>query len=300
MPLASIITNNNVTVAFAGGFTKTVRSDSSMFKRVLDLIKTKATDAVLAAAMDLASAIKRHASGKFEVTDGGVVSIDGEALPNSLSVRIVKFADEGFDFEPLLKFWNNVKKNPDQRAKTDLYAFLEHNGIPITADGCFIGYRAVKNDWFDKRTGTMLNTVGTVLKMNRADCDADPNQTCSRGLHVAAYNYARHSYGSGDDRLLEVKVNPEHVVAIPTDYNGEKMRVCEFTVMAENVDGIVNRTVYDPQNVQTLQVTDDGWDDQDDESGATVVAAGPVVNLGHDGWQTQKRLKNGRFGSKRK
>jgi hypothetical protein len=293
MPLASIITDQIVTVAFAGGFTRQVRKDCSMFKRVLDLIKSKASDSVLLAAMDLASTIKKHASGLFDVGADGIVAIDGEELPNALSKRIIQFANEGFDFEPLLKFWANCKKNPDPRAKTDLYSFLDHNGIPITSDGCFIGYRAIRNDWLDKHSQSMMNTVGAVLTMDRALCDSDPNQTCSRGLHVAAYNYAKNNFGGTGDRMIEVKVNPEDVVAIPVDYNGEKMRVCKFVVMSENQDGIIKRAVYDPQNVNELDISDE--EDQDNEDGAVSSNVGGGAN---DSWMGQKRLKNGRFGKK--
>jgi hypothetical protein len=313
MTLAKIITSQIITVTFDSGITRQVRRDSSMFDRVVDLIKNGASDNLLQAAMDLAQSIKRHASGLFDVTDAGVVSVAGEALPDSLSKRIITFANEGFDFAPLLKFWDNCKKNPDPRAKTDLYAFLEHNGIPITSDGCFVGYRAVRNDWLDKHTGTMMNTVGAVLTMDRALCDSDPNQTCSRGLHVAAYNYARHNFGSGDDRLINVKVNPADVVAIPVDYNGEKMRVCKFEVMAENQEGIINRPVYDPQNVAALG---GDWEDEDgdedgdedsqmfsgigesDESGAVSSAGGNSGGANGDGWKSQPRLSNGRFARK--
>lgn len=293
MPLAHIITDQIVTVAFAGGFTRQVRKDCSMFNRVLDLIKTKASDSVLLAAMDLAASIKKHASGLFDVDDSGVVSIEGESLPNALSKRIIQFANDGFDFAPLLKFWDNCKKNPDPRAKTDLYSFLDHNGIPITSDGCFIGYRAIREDWLDKHSGTMMNTVGSTLTMDRALCDSDPNQTCSRGLHVAAYNYAKHNFGGAGDRMIEVKVNPEDVVAIPVDYNGEKMRVCKFVVMSENQDGIIKRSVYDPQNVAPLSVPTE----EDSEEGAVSTAGSKSPNLTQP-WQNQKRLKNGRFGKK--
>lgn len=293
MPLAQIITNDGITVAFAGGTLKVVRSDSPMFAQVLKLIKEKATDAVLEASMDIASKIAKHASGLFSVADGKVF-IGADELPKSLGDRIVRFANEGFDFNPLVLFWENCKLNPDPRAKSDLYAFLEHNGIPITSDGCFIGYRAVRHDFMDKRTGTMSNAVGNVVAMKREDCDADPNQTCSRGLHVAAYNYARNHYGSfggieNTDRLLDVKVNPKDVVAIPVDYNGEKMRVCAFTVVAENTAGVVQRPLYDPQNV----ATSDPVETEDDESDAVVVAGGT------DNWKSQTRLSNGRFGPRK-
>jgi hypothetical protein len=65
--------------------------------------------------------------------------------------------------------------------------------------------------------------------MDRGKVDADRERTCSAGLHVAAWNYAESFYFNG--HLLEVEVNPRDVVAVPTDYNNEKMRTCEYKVV---------------------------------------------------------------------
>jgi hypothetical protein len=46
------------------------------------------------------------------------------------------------------------------------------------------------------------------------------------------------SFASGDDKILDVEVSPADVVAVPTDYNGTKMRVCRFKVVAES-QGII-------------------------------------------------------------
>jgi hypothetical protein len=51
-------------------------------------------------------------------------------------------------------------------------------------------------------------------------------------LHVATFDYAQ-KFASGDDRLVEVHVDPSDVVCVPEDYNGTKMRVCAFKVVAE-------------------------------------------------------------------
>jgi DNA-binding transcriptional regulator/RsmH inhibitor MraZ len=83
----------------------------------------------------------------------------------------------------------------------------------------------------DLQTGKFDNHPGKTPKMDRKDVDPDRNQTCSRGLHVAAYIYAKDFYGNG--HLLEVKVNPKDVVAVPPDYNAQKMRVCEYFVVRE-------------------------------------------------------------------
>jgi len=48
---------------------------------------------------------------------------------------------------------------------------------------------------------------------------------------VAAFSYAHDQYSNGN--LIEVKVNPMNVVAVPEDHNNEKMRVCEYEVLAK-------------------------------------------------------------------
>ena len=52
-------------------------------------------------------------------------------------------------------------------------------------------------------------------------------------------SYAQ-SFASGDDKLLDVEVDPSDVVAVPTDYNGTKMRVCKFKVVAES-QGLIEK-----------------------------------------------------------
>lgn len=282
-------TKNSLIINFAGA-TRTLDLANALAKKALDLIKAGASDQEILRAIDVAAVINQ--TGTFRVQDG-LVYVDGEVLPDSLGNRIIDFVNEGLPTKPLILFWQNCKLNPDPRAKTDLYKFLEHNGHPITSDGCFIGYRSVRKmddgklvDW---NTGKFDNSVGKIVRMKREDCDDNPNQTCSRGLHVAAMEYAK-NFNSGADRVLvDVKINPKDVVAIPTDYNGQKMRVCEFQVVAIN-EGTITRPCYDPENVVEA-------DEQDDESGAVVVSAAvdTVAAAPMTGWKNQARDKSGRF-----
>ena len=159
--------------------------------------------------------------------NGVVVDSNGEALPDDLTKRMAGMMAEGFDALPLERFWNNLRLNPSNRAKQLLWNFLAHQGHALTEDGCFIGYRGVSDDLKDLRTGTFDNSPGQVCKMDRDKCDPNPNNTCSSGLHVGSYDYAS-SFGPV---VVEVKVNPMNVVSVPVDYNGQKMRVCEFQVL---------------------------------------------------------------------
>lgn len=252
MVQALIKTANSLILNFVGGITKKVDSPA-LIEKVLNAYKAGASDQQILEIIDLTLLIKKHPSGLFGVKDG-LVYVDEEAVPDALSSRIIDFANNGLPFEPLIKFWNNCKLNPDSRAKTDLYRFLEHNGIPITSDGCFIAYRAVRNDYMDKYTGKISNHVGSIISMPRSQVNCDPNVTCAFGYHAAAYDYARNTYGANiglesGDRLMEVKIDPRDVCAIPSDYCMQKMRVCKYEVIAENKDGVIRRPLYDENNV---------------------------------------------------
>jgi hypothetical protein len=80
----------------------------------------------------------------------------------------------------------------------------------------------------DIHTRTFSIKLGEVVKMDRSECDSNPEQTCSSGLHIGAPGYVK-GFGSGSSRkIIACLVNPAHVVAVPTDYSFEKMRVCEY------------------------------------------------------------------------
>lgn len=196
----------------------------------------------------------------LELRDGVLFGGD-EAIPTELNARIMKHKDLGLPFEPLLKFWENLKLNPSYNSRQQLFHFLENNGHPLTDDGCFIAYRGVTEDFKDKHTRQFDNSVGAKPSMDRALVDDNPNNTCSRGLHVACYDYAN---GFGP-QLIEVKVNPRDVVCVPTDYNGTKMRVCEFEVVAVGQNMRTESVYGQPEPVQPEE-TEEETEEEDDNS----------------------------------
>lgn len=216
------------------GKTTTINRDDGRYDQVIQKIKEGKLDEIIPL-LSIADSLSERG---FQVIDG-VVHVDGDALPESLSIRVLDFFNNNLPFEPLLKFWAKLKTNPSFNSRQMLFKFLEHNGHPITTEGNFIAYRAVRNDFLDKHTGKMDNSVGNIVEIDRSKVDDNPNNTCSHGLHVATMSYAQ-TFGSGDDRLLDVEVSPADVVAVPTDYNGTKMRVCRFKVVAES-QGLISK-----------------------------------------------------------
>lgn len=231
----SVIINHNAK-------TTAIRRGDSRFDKVVECIRDNRLDEI-PEILDTESAFAK----KGLTLKDGLLYMGEDSLPETLSKRVIALVENNLPIEPMVNFWNNLKSNPSFNSRKMLYAFLEHNGHPLTQDGCFIAYRGVTSDFKDCHTSTFDNSVGQVVAIDRNKVDDNPNNTCSSGLHVACFDYAK---GFGP-KLIEVKVNPADVVTVPVDYNGTKMRVCKFEVMAEC------------ENIRTEHVYDDS-DDQDE------------------------------------
>ena len=210
------------------GTTTTINVEDGRYDKVLQKIKEGKLDEIV----PLLSIAKSITDSGFTIVDG-IVHIEDEPLPESISTRVLDFYNNGLPFQPLLKFWSKLKSNPSFNSRQMLFKFLEHNGHPLTSEGNFIAYRAVRSDFLDKHTGKMDNSIGNIVEVPRSQVDDNPNNVCSHGLHVATMSYAS-TFRSGDDKILDVEVDPADVVAVPTDYNGTKMRVSRFKVVAES------------------------------------------------------------------
>lgn len=221
-----LITPDALTVIFTEGHPISVATNDARYNDILNLIRAGRHNEILGL-MDRSEQIKEHTKGKFLVRNG-VVVIDEESLPEALSDKLLEFCDQKQDTRALELFWHNLKKNPSKESRRDLYDFMRANLMPITPNGHFIGYKKVRADFKDCYTGTISNKPGRIIKMLRAEVDGNRNNTCSRGLHVAAYSYAS---GFSNGVLLEVEVNPRDVVAVPPDYKQQKMRVCRYRVI---------------------------------------------------------------------
>ncbi len=167
----------------------------------------------------------------------GNISIQGEKLfwkntelHNSLTRRIIRMFQEGFSIEPMVNFMENLMQNPSHTAVQELYGFLENNDLPITPDGCFLAYKKVNDDYTDCHTGTIDNSVGQKVSMDRNMVDDNRNNTCSSGLHFCSLNYLQYFGGS---RIVILKISPSAVVSIPRDYDNSKGRCCEYEVIGE-------------------------------------------------------------------
>ena len=83
--------------------------------------------------------------------------------------------------------------------------------------------------------------------MDRSKVEADRRITCAAGLHVAAWGYAS---GFSGTKILEIKINPRDVVAVPPDYEQQKMRVCQYLVLRETEEPYA-RSIYDEAVIES-------------------------------------------------
>lgn len=175
--------------------------------------------------------------------DGESILFDGDVVNTALSDQIMRFLDQGLDYAPLVKFWEKVATNPDERSREQLFVWLQSHDFTITEDGDIVGYKGVEGDdesgYLSTRAGRALvdgkvvtgqipNKPGSVVSMPRSEVLNDPHTACHKGLHVGDWTYASTFAGPV---TLEVHVNPRDVVSIPTDSGARKMRCCKYKVV---------------------------------------------------------------------
>lgn len=181
--------------------------------------------------------IKQEINSKYRdvVVKNGVVYYKEQPVDHRVCDRIVEYVREGNDPEAFCLFLDNIMSNPSKRSIEELFGFLEHRNLPITRDGCFLAYKTVRDDYKDKYSGTVDNSVGQIIQMPREKVDDNAQRTCSYGYHVGSFEYAGPGgwYNSEQDKVVIVKVNPKDAVSVPADHNAQKLRVCKYRVVSE-------------------------------------------------------------------
>jgi hypothetical protein len=236
--ISCIVTNSGTINAVVNNKAHSVAPDHANYARIKQAVIDDNPEE-FERQVNVAEAVKSYTAeakntevGEVTVVDGAVVW-NGKPVHSVLSNRILKAMQDGFPFDPLCKFLANLMRNPSKRAVDELYTFLEHQGLPITEDGCFLGYKRVQEDYTDCHTGTVNNKIGNVLEMPRNTVDDNWRELCSSGFHVGSIEYVRGFYGDRKDyHVMIVKVNPADVVSVP-NYDNTKLRTCKYEVVAE-------------------------------------------------------------------
>ena len=222
-----VIQGSNVTVVI-GNKPHTISKTHVTYQKVVDAIK--AGDwATVKAIIDPVKVVLNYGQGNVTI-QGDKLFWKGTEFNGTLAARMIQMLQDGFTIEPMVLFMENLMQNPSKRAVDELYGFLEKNNLPLTPDGYFLAYKKVRDDFKDCYSGTMDNSVGNIVGMDRNKVDDNKDNTCSTGLHFCGQSYLAHFSGA---RTVIVKINPRDVVSIPSDYNGAKGRACRYEVIGE-------------------------------------------------------------------
>ena len=240
-------------------YTKTLDTMSVYFDEGLMAIKKDHpgwTDAIKAVhagdgdaawiAMNVDQLVSGWTDGTFKVV-GGHITMGGERIPPELERRAMEhFRDGRMTFIAFLRFWERLSRNPSMRSVESLYRFMTANSIPIDKDGYFYAFKGVTADYLDQWTRTLNNRPGNFHEVPRNKVSDDPRAHCHYGLHVGSLRYAL-GYGT---RQIVCRVDPEHVVCVPYD-SAQKMRACQYAVVAFSTGANLPMPVFDPVEVSS-------------------------------------------------
>jgi hypothetical protein len=262
-----VLTSKSITMFPFGEPPLVVDASHMNFEAVVEAIKARDFDK----AIELGSVkafINTMTAGRVGVTEDGV-TFKGQPITGYLAGKMMLFFREGLPLDHYCKFLDNLMDNPSMTSRNELFLFLEAADLPITPDGHFLAYKAVRADFRDKHSGRFDNAPGKVHSMPRHDVDDDRNKTCSYGFHAAAYEYARGFMAHGD-KLVAVKINPANVVSVPSDYGNQKLRCTSYEVMFEVPDAadiFKDKPIYDATADMSLDEQEDFlfWLGQDSE-----------------------------------
>tara|TARA_R110000824_G_scaffold128568_5_gene289597 strand:- start:4587 stop:5495 length:909 start_codon:yes stop_codon:yes gene_type:complete len=241
-----------------------VNSTDDVHAGVMDALREEKTEDEIFNVLDRVTAVQNYVDDTDVKIIDGVVTYQGEEVHNTLTERILKFMRNDLPVQPLVNFLKKLMGNPSYSARQQLFDFLSHKSLPVTEDGDFLAYKAVRHDYKDKWKGSLDNSVGHTVSMTRFHVDDDRNNGCSAGLHAGTLDYVQ-GYGSfredeegnpdeSSDRCIIVKIDPTNVVSVPLDCECQKLRTCSYTVL-KDYEGEMEYHLY----------SDDGdeWEDED-------------------------------------
>jgi hypothetical protein len=227
-----VITPKNITVVFDSGATEIFSLSSEQGEKLLGIIAKN--DNVIEKINEFFTEEeqKRLSQNGFS-TDGEKISYKGEDLNEQVKTFLTKLLKENKNIKGIKKFCEKCLQNPQKDSIEQMWNFIRANGLFISNSGNFVGYKAVLENRFDKYSQKYKNSNGAVIKEDRNTVENDPEKACGKGLHVGTWRYAKEVYGSHDDVIILISVNPKNVVSVPKDHSFQKMRICEYKVLKE-------------------------------------------------------------------
>ena len=260
-----IIANDGNVTAIVSGQTYVFGKSHPNYNKLVNHLKSNNVEH-FEACYDIVSHINAFCEGYVNCSDGRL-SWDGIKMPDVFTNTILDMVQQGFPFEPMLNFLDNLSQNPSDHAIVELFDFMENKNMPITYDGSILTYKAVNKDYKDMYSGTFDNSVGSTCQVDRKTVNGNRNDGCGKGLHVGAIDYAKeygginldnNDDGGGDsgNHLVICKVNPRDVVSVPMDSLCQKLRCCKYEVVSKFdsvFDTVIHMTEHDKAYVATIK-----------------------------------------------
>ncbi len=239
--------------AFVDGRTLVATKEHTTFDDIIKNLRLGADEAQVLELFDAGVAINARFNKVSERVSirNGFVFFDNMKQNSVLSSAILTFFASGQeDFMALVNFMEKIEMNPNPHSREHLFRWLKVGRFGITPEGDIIAYKAVNRatgmnamdaSQFESIhngpaivdgypvNGKVPNKPGTIIEMARDDVTFDPSITCSQGLHVADWSYAKEQMSG--TYMLRVLVNPRDVVSVPNDHYDKKMRVCRYKVL---------------------------------------------------------------------
>lgn len=209
---------------------------STQGQRLIELLREPSHDIeAIAEVVEVQLWIAKLSHGRVTVDETDRLRLDGALIDYGLTGRIGKIVRQGVSFTSLANFIERLSRNPDKTVAEDLYRFMEKGNLPLDEDGYLYGFKKVDDAYWSYASGTdgkVQYLPETSPSMPREDCDPNRQRTCSRGLHVCSFEYLKFWYPR-HGRVLIIRIDPEHVTAIPADHDDQKLRCCELYVAGE-------------------------------------------------------------------
>jgi len=138
---------------------------------------------------------KLLADNIFTLKNGNfyLAGYESVAMPEELVVRIQSHIEQDISVLPLVNFWKLLLLNPDAAVRDSLFKFMSQYDFPITDNGYFIGYRAVKKT--NKTYSAVTNWVPKEFVQLKA-----------AGENPDDYTVVENYDGEGDIKAVETDV----------------------------------------------------------------------------------------------
>lgn len=220
-----------------------------------------------------------------KITDDIAILADGSVTHNydtrkdALHAYIGELVDQqNPQARAFARFAERLEANPSEEAKENVFNWfigLTRQGerMSITNDGKLVAYKGVQlvdgvphsifqgpgiieapaQDTVFIEHASLPNRIGSTVSVQRSYVDPNPEHGCAQGLHAGTYAYAR-SWGNGN--VLQVEIDPAHIVVIPDCSGFQKLRCHRYVVV-----GFVN----DPITVGVVADHDFAWSPEDFE-----------------------------------